>query len=275
MACRLSVIIPTLDGTIPPSAAALGATCDIELVVVKGVRPVGRARNEGLRRAQGEYIAWIDADDEITSDWAERVLAAIATGVDCAVIDVDSETHGRKFHWRDSGRGLFADMLTGSIIFGMYAFVVKREKYAGIIFDEGRRQSEDARVLAELLPRVKTAVSVGYAYRYRYNANSLMHTSSRADELDQFLLRVEWAERWHSTPIGDIAFAHACKWAGWTYEWYKIYREPRAYLRKNFFRAMRSRELNLAWKIKIILVLLGLVRCLRPVYRLHARWQKA
>ena len=39
------------------------------------------ARNLGLSHAQGEYIAFVDADDTIEPDWCERHLAAIE-GVD-------------------------------------------------------------------------------------------------------------------------------------------------------------------------------------------------
>lgn len=39
------------------------------------------ARNNGLKHAKGEYIAFVDADDALEPDWCERHLAAI-DGVD-------------------------------------------------------------------------------------------------------------------------------------------------------------------------------------------------
>ena len=39
------------------------------------------ARNEGMRHANGEFVAFVDADDTLDSDWCERMLAAIE-GVD-------------------------------------------------------------------------------------------------------------------------------------------------------------------------------------------------
>ena len=71
---QLSVIIPALSGEQPK-----GIPDDprIEVVLVEGVSPVGKARNEGLRRARGEYVAWVDADDEVADSWLEEIFAAL------------------------------------------------------------------------------------------------------------------------------------------------------------------------------------------------------
>ena len=48
-------------------------------VEVYGIRHAGQsaARNEGLRHAKGEFVAFVDADDTIEPDWCERMLKAI------------------------------------------------------------------------------------------------------------------------------------------------------------------------------------------------------
>jgi glycosyltransferase involved in cell wall biosynthesis len=77
---RISVIIPSFDGsrggnvvrlkeqlsrqTIPPH----------EVIVVVGVAPNGRARNEGARRASGEVLVFIDDDVTLGDD---RVLESL------------------------------------------------------------------------------------------------------------------------------------------------------------------------------------------------------
>lgn len=87
---RLSVIVPTLDGAVPASLekACAGRT-DVEVVVVKGVSPVGKARNEGLRRAKGEWVAWADSDDEVAGDWLEAILSHIGKQVSGGPMPVD------------------------------------------------------------------------------------------------------------------------------------------------------------------------------------------
>ena len=59
------------------------------------------ARNLGMSHAKGEFIAFVDADDRIESDWCERHLAAI-DGVDYVQSGYkrvrDTEDHDAKGH---------------------------------------------------------------------------------------------------------------------------------------------------------------------------------
>jgi len=64
----VSVVIPSLDGSRGGNVQRLidqirGQTVnDVEVLVVIGVRPNGRARNIGVRQARGEYLICIDDD---------------------------------------------------------------------------------------------------------------------------------------------------------------------------------------------------------------------
>ena len=65
---KVSVIIPSLDGyrdgNVPKLLADLKKQTvkDVEVVVIKGVSPNGHARNEGVKKAQGEFLVFIDDD---------------------------------------------------------------------------------------------------------------------------------------------------------------------------------------------------------------------
>ncbi|MFN3466193.1 MAG: glycosyltransferase [Candidatus Brocadiales bacterium] len=74
---KVSVIIPTLDGSCKGNVGRLledikkQTLKDLEVVLIKGVRPNGRARNEGVKKAKGDYLVLID-DDTILGH--ERVI---------------------------------------------------------------------------------------------------------------------------------------------------------------------------------------------------------
>ncbi|HEY3335547.1 MAG TPA: glycosyltransferase [Candidatus Limnocylindrales bacterium] len=81
---RISVIIPTLSGDAAGTIASLRTqtVTDWELIVVSGVRPAGRARNEGIGRATGDLLVFID-DDARFGDPSVlgRMVDALAPGI--------------------------------------------------------------------------------------------------------------------------------------------------------------------------------------------------
>jgi glycosyltransferase involved in cell wall biosynthesis len=70
----VSVIIPSLDGfrngNVPKLLEDIKTQTvkDLEVIIVKGVAPNGRARNEGVKVAQGKYIVSIDDDVSLGND---------------------------------------------------------------------------------------------------------------------------------------------------------------------------------------------------------------
>jgi len=75
---KVSVIIPSFDGSRGGNVARLKEQLaqqtlpPHEVIVVVGVSPNGRARNDGARQATGEYLVFIDDDVQLGHD---RVLA--------------------------------------------------------------------------------------------------------------------------------------------------------------------------------------------------------
>src|SRR5215212_8285955 len=86
---RVSIIIPTRDGAIAKLKASLDAQTfrDYELIVIKGVSPAARARNQGVRQASANLFLFIDDDAFCGApDMLERLVAVADEHPDLAVI---------------------------------------------------------------------------------------------------------------------------------------------------------------------------------------------
>lgn len=266
---RLSVIIPTLNGRV---RASIPEDPDLEVVVVRGLSPVGRARNEGLRRATGDYIAWVDADDEVTADWMASIRAALKDAPDAVVVDYVQVMGAREVThvWQPSARGFLADVIGDRVLSALWCYVVRRDLWEGVRFDEKDPVAEDHRVIPEVMSRVRSVARAGCVYRYIVHGDSLIHTNGPARARVRFQAACERAARWAGTEYEGLAFAGAIRMAGWMDEVERGEGAFRAYLRQNWWRAMCCRELSLWWKFKATMLALGLGAALKPLYRLGA-----
>jgi glycosyltransferase involved in cell wall biosynthesis len=75
------------DGSTDDTPAVLGRIRDSRLEVVRTRNQgIGAARNEGLSRADGEFIAFLDADDRWKPEKLERQLHVLRTETDMAAV---------------------------------------------------------------------------------------------------------------------------------------------------------------------------------------------
>jgi hypothetical protein len=96
----LSLLIPTLEArrtqfnalhnTLARQIAAGGLDSDVEVLALcdNGAQPTGAKRNSLLERAVGEFVAFVDDDDEVSGDYVTRICEAIRRnpGIDCVGI---------------------------------------------------------------------------------------------------------------------------------------------------------------------------------------------
>jgi len=173
---------------------------DVEIVVVRDTAPVGRARNEGLARATGDYVAWVDADDEVTPDWYPEIVRALESRPDVVVFGhtwVVSAADRRDKIWR--GTDLLADLFAERGVHSMmWDKVVRRALWDGLRFDEAALACEDWEILPRLLVRAQRIVSVPRSlYLYHRRPGSLTVTASpevRADIFRRVTARLALAD---------------------------------------------------------------------------------
>lgn len=198
MGIKLSIIIPTLDGAI---RAKIPECEGVEVVVVKGVSPVGKARNEGLRRAKGEYIAWVDSDDEVSEEWIGEILhnlkgcEAGRGAPDVITFDVRSDKLLKTTEWgrwMKSGK-CAADRLAREIyrdcalVNALWMYVSRRELWEGIRFDESISRGEDYLVIPQVMARARAVEYIPKTlYHYRENPTSVMH-QEKSDHQRQYM----------------------------------------------------------------------------------------
>ena len=74
-----------IDGPDPETTQALNAIADHRLRLIQNPRPRGsaEARNVGVRAAQGEWVAFLDDDDEWLKDKLELQLAVTSPDQFC------------------------------------------------------------------------------------------------------------------------------------------------------------------------------------------------
>jgi glycosyltransferase involved in cell wall biosynthesis len=96
----LSLLIPTLELRRPQFSALHDALAqqiaqahlesDVEILSLcdDGSQPTGAKRNALLERATGEFVAFVDDDDQVSADYVARICDAIRRhpGIDCVGI---------------------------------------------------------------------------------------------------------------------------------------------------------------------------------------------
>lgn len=199
---KVSVIIPCLrrdalvERAIESVRSSASGCLDLDLVVVEGVSPVGKARNEGLRRAEGDYIAWVDGDDEVTPDWGREIAAALVSRPDVVVVDAECIGWPFERRWGVKAGRVSAEWLMRDVSRDMglgcnpFLYVTRRELWEGLLFAEDVRIGEDYLMAPRILSRARSCVYMGKAlYRYYHTGGSLMDADGRTrTDLEQLHL---------------------------------------------------------------------------------------
>lgn len=136
---------------------------------------VSFARNKGLENAAGDYICWIDNDDDISDDYVETILSEIDSGYDWYIFQ--RERDGRVFTLED------IDLKNPTkVTWALWGYCISRKLWEGKRFDTERKVGEDY-ILFDILPNTngKLIRKVLYHYRWKDNDDSLCHRHNRGE----------------------------------------------------------------------------------------------
>lgn len=144
---------------------------------------VSVARNMGLSKSMGQWIAFVDSDDYIEKKYIERLLLLNkkwGTDISCCQRDVQERYVGNDEQCVESKLFLLSQCYRTALWYYLY----KKELFEGILFPEGK-VSEDVAVLYKIIYRAKkVAVTSDVLYHYRIRKGSLTNKEQKITKCD-------------------------------------------------------------------------------------------
>lgn len=156
-------------------------------------------RNEGLRKAVGEYVLFVDSDDRIALDLVERCIA-VGHGSDLICFDyrqmVETEVFSRQYAYKMkdglyTGDSFFVEAVyTDSIIFSPWSKLLKRNFliennisfYNGILY-------EDILFSFQCYIKAEKVYSLcRKLYEYRVRRSSIMTTDISVKNIESYII---------------------------------------------------------------------------------------
>ena len=223
---------------------------------------LGEARNTGLRNSTGEWVAWVDADDEVTEDWFARISENAFPDVDVVAFGARAWRGGRARVVRYKPYACFVDATVfccdvlrdlGTSTW-MWNKMFRRSLFEELSFSG--RCLEDFRLFPQLLTRARRVRSLpDPLYEYYRPAGSLSCHGDRTGSVNGLMasLDIDWGE------AGLPASVQKAWLEGVVLRVADYLRnsgdEPtfRRYLRRNVHRVLLNPRQSLRQKVKCVL----------------------
>lgn len=182
MSCKLSILICTIPERIELfkelfnklNVQATGRS--VQIIYddsPRGSITIGEKRNRLINQAIGDYIVFIDDDDDVSYDYIEQILKAIEMQPDCIGFKIACDIEGKK------------QMAVGSMKYKVWADKVDGYDYVRSIYHKNpvKREialqamfpnisfGEDHEYSKKLVPLLKKEIFIDkvlYYYRYKY-----------------------------------------------------------------------------------------------------------
>ena len=248
------------------SVMACGTVWEIVEVFDDDRYGVAWSRNEGLSRATGDWVAWVDCDDEVTSDWASKIATAIGDSredepFDVIVFDAHAEwnddrdgydlTYGRDKGWISTE--VFASDVIGVGRTGAWLWnkVFRKSLFDGRSFVGGA--FEDYRMMCDVLPSARGVKYVPEVlYVYHRSTTGLSQYVNRSASLDGLKgvsdIARKRSDSYRNAMCRGVAIQAAdfCRHTGGDVE-------LRSFIRRQIFNVTCARDISFRVKVKCLI----------------------
>ena len=155
------------------------------------------ARNKGLQYANGEYIAFMDADDVLTSsNLYEKIIGIMERDPTLDIVQFDTlfkygseEEHKRVYPFKKytNRAEIFAAYLSEKIHVACWDKIFRKEVFNGIFFPIGQT-AEDIAIIPQIIANTKSLQTIddGY-YGYTYSSVSTSNSVKSVEHVTSIL----------------------------------------------------------------------------------------
>lgn len=161
---------------------------------------VSSARNLGLEKATGEYIAWIDPDDYISDDWYFNIEPLLSFNIDIIFFDYVILKGNKKIikKYDNISKYIDVDLFLDEIVMDqkienqLWQKIFKRTLIENILFPENVKSMEDYAVLHKIVLKAKNVYYLSkILYFYRIRDDSLVTNATLEKNYTSYLIAKE------------------------------------------------------------------------------------